>query len=154
MKKKWPVILIVLVVVMLVAGMLAKNNLNDLVSEKMKDQITNSDSLMVSKMIDSKFNYQKNKMNFEFTLIEFSSDNCVLCKQLAPILEDLTSSEKAKVNVVFMNTLKPESLPWMKYYGISAQPMLIFLDNTGKEFYRHYGLISFEDLLVKFYPNG
>jgi thioredoxin 1 len=45
--------------------------------------------------------------------------------------------------------MKPENLPWMKYYGISAVPMQILLDKQGNEFFRHYGFISAEELFSK-----
>ncbi len=49
-----------------------------------------------------------------------------------------------------MHIMKPENQDWMKYYGISAVPLQILLDREGKEFYRHFGVISTEDLLAKF----
>jgi thioredoxin 1 len=69
---------------------------------------------------------------------------------MEPVLEEIRNLEKPKVNVVFLNIMQPENLSIMKYYGISAIPMQILLDKQGKEFFRHYGFISTEELMKKF----
>jgi thioredoxin 1 len=68
---------------------------------------------------------------------------------MEPVLEEIRNLEKPKVNVVFLNIMQPENLLMMKYYGISAIPMQIILDKQGREFYRHYGFISADELRKK-----
>ena len=116
----------------------------------MKEQSGTENKLIVEKLIDSKYNYTKNNQNYDFTLIEFGSTGCTICKQMEPVLEEIRKTEKPKVNVVFLNIMHPENLSMMKYFGISAVPMQILLDKSGKEFYRHYGFISAEELIRKF----
>jgi len=146
MKKIWSVILAFSLLVLLVLGFLSKNTLNNFISQKMKEQVGAETTLSVEKQIDTKYNYLQNKQNFEFTLIEFGSTGCTVCKQMEPVLEEMRNSEKPKVNVVFLNIMHPENLSMMKYFGISAVPMQILLNKTGKEFFRHYGFISVEKL--------
>ena len=146
MKKIWSVILTVFLLVLLIVGFLSKNTLNNFISQKMKEQVGTETTLSVEKQIDTKYNYLQNKQNFEFTLIEFGSTGCTVCKQMEPVLEEMRKLEKPKVNVVFLNIMHPENLSMMKYFGISAVPMQILLDKTGKEFFRHYGFISVEKL--------
>jgi thioredoxin 1 len=146
MKKIWSVILTVFLLVLLIVGFLSKNTLNNFISQKMKEQVGTETTLSVEKQIDTKYNYLQNKQNFEFTLIEFGSTGCTLCKQMEPVLEEMRNSEKPKVNVIFLNIMHPENLSMMKYFGISAVPMQILLNKTGKEFFRHYGFISVEKL--------
>jgi len=140
------VLLAVLLLVLLIIGFFGRNTLNNFISKKMKQQTTTVDSISVSGLINSKYNYTKNGQNFDFTLLEFGSTGCTVCKQMEPVLEEMGKLENPKVNVVFMNIMHPENLVMMKYFGISAVPMQILLDKTGKEFFRHYGFISFEKL--------
>ncbi len=134
---------------LLVVGFFKKDSLNDFISKKMVKNENPKITEYAAELIDSKYNYSKNDLDYDFTLFEFGSNNCVPCKQLEPVLEEIRISEKLKVNVVFMNTLKPENLIFMKYYGISAQPMLILLDKEGKDIFRHNGFISTNDLTAK-----
>jgi len=150
MKKIWSIILAVLLLVLLIVGFLSKNTLNNFISKKMKEQTTTVDSISVARLINSKYNYTKNGENFDFTLLEFGSTGCTVCKQMEPVLEKIRNSENPKVNVFFLNIMHPENLSQMKYFGISAVPMQILLDNQGREFYRHYGFISTDELMRKF----
>jgi len=118
--------------------------LNNFISKKMKEQTTADDSISVARLIDLKYNYTKNNYNYDFTLLEFGSTGCKVCKQIEPVLEEIRNLEKPKVNVVFLNIMHPENLSQMKYFGISAVPMQILLNKQGKEFFRHYGFISSE----------
>lgn len=141
--------LAVLLLVLLVLGFLSRTSLNNFIAKKMKEQATAVDSISVTRLINFKYNYSKSGEHFECTLLEFGSKNCLPCKQMEPVLEEIRNLEKPKVNVVFLNIMQPENLPMMKYYGISAIPMQILLDKQGKEFYRHYGFISSIDLINK-----
>ena len=134
MKKIWSIILAVLLLVLMIVGFLSKNSLNNFISKKMKEQTTTVDSISVARLINSKYNYTKNGENFDFTLLEFGSTGCTVCKQMEPVLEKIRNSENPKVNVFFLNIMHPENLSQMKYFGISAVPMQILLDNQGREF--------------------
>jgi thioredoxin 1 len=142
-----PFLLAIFLLVLLVIGLLSRTTMNNFISKKMKEQTTAVDSISVARLIDIKYNYTKSGEHFELTLLEFGSKNCVPCKQMEPVLEEIRNLDKPKVNVVFLNIMQPENLPMMKYYGISAIPMQIMLDKKGKEFYRHYGFISSNDLI-------
>lgn len=152
MKKYWPLLLIIPLIIFTVIGILGRKTLNNFISEKMKEQTSAADSLTVAQLITTNYNYSKNELDFEFTLLEFGSTGCTACKQMEPVLEEFRQLEKPKVNVVFLNIMQPENLPQMKHFGISAIPMQIVLNREGKEIYRHYGFISSADLLRKFVP--
>ncbi len=147
-KKLLPVILVVLLLAVLIFGYIEKNNLNSFISDKIQEQSVNS--ISVEQSIQKRFNYLQNEMDYDFTFLEFSSTGCTICKQMEPVLEEIRNSGKVKVNVVFLHIMKSENLDLMKYYGISAVPMQILLDKQGKEFFRHYGFISSDELYQKF----
>lgn len=146
MKKILPFVIVAFSAVLLLIAFLSKNKLNNFISNKMKEQTTTIDSVSVAHLIDLKYNYSVNGQNFDFTLLEFGSTGCTVCKQMEPVLEEMRNSEKPKMNVIFLNIMHPENLSMMKYFGISAVPMQILLDKSGKEFFRHYGFISVEKL--------
>ena len=150
MKKIWPFLLLAFLVGALIVGFLSRTTLNNFISKKMKEQTTKADSISIAGVIDSKYNYNRNNQVFDYTLLEFGSTGCTVCKQMEPVLDEIRNLEKPKVNVVFLNIMHPENLSQMKYFGISAVPMQILLDKQGKEFYRHYGFISAEELMRKF----
>ena len=68
-------------------------------------------------------------------------------------MEEVKQKYPDKVNVVFLNILKPENQMLMKYYGIAAIPTQILLDKNGKEYFRHTGFIEPSDLNIKFKLN-
>ena len=149
-KKFWPVILGLIFVVCLIIGYVQRDNLNQVISEKMQTQTASETLLSAKEFVKKNYNYLQNGEDYEFTFLEFSSSGCAVCKQMEPVLEEIKNSDEVKVNVVFLHIMKPENLDLMKYYGISAVPMQILLDKQGNEFFRHYGFISTEELQEKF----
>lgn len=149
MKKILPFIVAVFLVILLMVGFFSRTTLNNFISKKMKEQVGATTVNSVEKQIDTAYNYAQNGKDFNFTLIEFGSTGCTVCKQMEPVLEEMRKLENPKVNVVFLNIMHPENLAMMKYFGISAVPMQILLDKQGKEFFRHYGFISAADLVAK-----
>ncbi|NQU54688.1 MAG: thioredoxin family protein [Bacteroidetes bacterium] len=150
MKKiNWPIVLLSVLVLLLLIAYVNKNNLNEFISNTLQKQASPEVILSAEEMVQKNYNYQKNKQDFEFTFLEFSSTGCAVCKQMEPVLEEIKVLKKVKVNVVFLHIMKSENQDLMKYYGISAVPMQILLDKNGKEFFRHYGFISSADLKTK-----
>lgn len=140
--------------VLLVIGFVMKDSMNRYISRLMKLETTPDIELVGKSMVDSLYNYSKNGQSYEVTLLEFGSTGCVICKKMEPVLVEIQNNEKIKTNVVFLHIMEQENLPLMKYYGISAVPMQILLDNEGNEFFRNYGFISAEELIGKALENG
>ena len=151
-KKLKPYILITGFLVVLLIAFASKKRMNNFISETMQKQVSNELADTAEQLIQRKYNYDKNGLNYDFTFLEFSSTGCPVCKQMEPVLEEVRNSQIVKMNVVFLHIMKSENLDLMKYYGISAVPMQILLDKQGKEFFRHYGYISANDILAKAIP--
>ncbi len=134
--------------ILLVIAFFNKNTLNDFISENMKD-LTESETDSVAELIDSKYNYSENGLNYEFTILEFGSTGCTICKQMETELGKVRKSKSSKINVIFLNTNYPENQDFVKFFGISAIPMQVMLDKNGIEFFKHYGFISAEDMVEK-----
>jgi thioredoxin 1 len=145
-------ILALIVTGMLLLLLFNKNKLNDFISGEIQKQALSEYHFSKDALIDSLYNYTKKGQDYAFTLLEFGSGTCAICKQMEPVLEEFRKLDKPKVNVVFLNIMQPENLPQMKFFGISAVPLQIVLNKEGKEIFRHYGYISASDLLSKFKP--
>lgn len=75
------------------------------------------------------WNYEKNSQSFNYLgqkpcIIDFYADWCGPCKQLSPILEELSREYNGKILIYKINTDKQRYLASM--FGISALPSLLF----------------------------
>ena len=86
------------------------------------------------------------------TLAEFGWKNCVPCKAMKPILEELAMEYKDKLNVVIVEVYEHKDLT--NQYGIMTIPTQIFFDNSGKEITRHIGFWSKEEIITQLKKMG
>lgn len=148
-RKYWPLVLLIIVLGFLVFGYLSKDNLNNYISEKMREPAGSEVSITGKMWVDSLFNYTENGKKFDFTLLEFKSSGCSICKRMEPELQKIKQTSGDHVNVVVLNIMNQNSLDVMKYFRISAVPTQLLLDENGNEFFRNYGFISADDLKIK-----
>ena len=151
LKKNIPIIALSLFVAVLIVALVKKDKLNNYISEMMRTQNSPELAISVESFIDSLYNYTKKETTFDISILEFSSSDCAACKQMEKELFEISSKFPEKVNVVFVNTMKPENQALMKYYGIVVTPAQIILDKEGREFSRNSGYISAIRLEQKFF---
>ncbi|SHF90255.1 Thiol-disulfide isomerase or thioredoxin [Mariniphaga anaerophila] len=145
-----PKIILSLLVLLLIMGYFLKDNLNNFISEKIKKTSGTEAIISGEQWVDSLFNYTKNGKNFEFTLLQFKSNGCTICKQMEPELEEIKSIPEKNVNVVVLNILNSNSQNVMRYFGISAVPTHLILNKQGEEIYRKYGYVPAKNLMIRF----
>jgi len=148
-KKHIPVILLSLLIALLLLGYFAKDSLNNFISEKMRESAGTEVILSGEQWVDSLFNYTENEENFEYTLLQFKSSGCTICKEMEPELEKIKSTSGIKINVTVLNVMNVNSQNVVKYFGISAVPTHLILDKQGNEIFRKYGFVPAEELLRK-----
>lgn len=85
-------------------------------------------------------------------LLELGSDECIPCKLMAPILEELKTEFAGRFVVEFLDVRKDPALGTV--YNIQLIPTQIFFDASGKELFRHEGFYSKEDILTKWKELG
>jgi thioredoxin 1 len=85
-------------------------------------------------------------------LIDLGATQCIPCKMMAPILEDLKKTCVGKLDVQFIDVR--ENPDAGKQYGIHVIPTQIFYDAQGKERFRHEGFFGKEDILAKWKEFG
>ncbi|MDD5491985.1 MAG: thioredoxin family protein [bacterium] len=83
----------------------------------------------------------------QVTFIELGSVKCVPCKMMQPIIEDIKMEYQGQVEVIFYDVWTKAGRPYGEKYKIQAIPTQIFLDKTGKEYFRHIGFFPKEELV-------
>jgi len=85
---------------------------------------------------------------YKVTFYELGSVRCIPCQQMQPVLKSIEEKYKDQVKVIFYDVWTPEGKEAAKKFTFDAIPTQIFLDENGKEFFRHVGFFP-EDELVK-----
>jgi thioredoxin 1 len=85
-------------------------------------------------------------------MIDLGSDQCIPCKMMTPILEELKTEYAETLTVHFLDVRKLPALS--KLYGIKLIPTQIFYDTSGKELFRHEGFYAKEDIIAKWKEFG
>ncbi len=141
---------LVLSVLFLVLLFAFKDTLNSYASKAIKAQAGSEIQNSESAFVDSAYNYAKNGLNYEVTFLEFGAKGCSACKRMETVMSDIRAKYPYRVNVVFVNIMLPENQRLMKYYGIAAIPTQVLLNKEGKEFFRHTGYFSTNELIITF----
>jgi len=91
---------------------------------------------------------QKTKtVKYKVTFIELGSVRCIPCQKMQPIMKSVKEKYPDQVNVIFYDVWTSEGRPYAQKYGVQVIPTQVFLDETGKEFYRHEGYFPEEELV-------
>ena len=86
------------------------------------------------------------------TLAEFGSSTCIPCKQMKPLLEELTVEYEERLNVVIVEVYEQKELT--QQYSIMAIPTQIVFDANGKEITRHMGFWPKEEIIAQLKKMG
>jgi len=85
-------------------------------------------------------------------LVDLGAGKCIPCKQMKPILADLTREYADQFSVVFIDVW--ENREEGPKYGIRMIPTQIFYGADGKELFRHEGFYAKKDILAKWRELG
>jgi len=83
----------------------------------------------------------------QITFIELGSVNCVPCKMMQPVMKEIEEEYADTVKVVFYDVWTKEDKKIAKQYKIKVIPTQVFLNENGKEFFRHQGFFSKEEIV-------
>ena len=90
-------------------------------------------------------NAQEEKNKYKVTFIELGSVNCIPCKKMQPVMKQI-EEEYPEVNVVFYDIRSQDTRHYARQHRIRMIPTQVFLDENGKEYYRHEGFFPKEEL--------
>jgi len=85
-------------------------------------------------------------------LIDIGAKQCIPCKMMAPILEELKKDYSDSLKVEFIDVWENRNAG--EKYGIRGIPTQIFYNASGKELYRHMGFMSKEQIIGAFKELG
>jgi len=81
------------------------------------------------------------------TFVELGSVNCVPCRAMQPVMDEVKARFPDTVEVLFYDVWTKEGQPYGRHYAIRLIPTQVFLDKDGKEYYRHEGFLPFDEVL-------
>ena len=87
-------------------------------------------------------------------LLDLGSKQCVPCKMMAPILEELARDYAGKFKVEFIDVWLKENVATGKRHRIKVIPTQIFFSPEGKELWRHEGFLGKDAILAKWKELG
>ncbi|MCD6288074.1 MAG: thioredoxin family protein [Candidatus Hydrogenedentes bacterium] len=71
---------------------------------------------------------------------------------MAPILDELKKEYAGRLDVEFIDVWQHPKVA--EQYGVRVIPTQIFIDESGKERFRHQGFFAKEDILSKWHELG
>jgi thioredoxin 1 len=99
------------------------------------------------KPADDKKESDNKNIKYKVTFIELGSVRCIPCQQMQPVMKSIEQKYGTQVRVVFHDVWTEEGAPYAKQYNIESIPTQIFLDEGGKEYFRHVGFFPEEELV-------
>ncbi len=86
----------------------------------------------------------KAKSEGRIVMLELGSVGCIPCEQMKPVMAKLSENYKGKLDVIFIDVKKDHDTG--RRFGVYVIPVQVFLDKDGKEFHRHIGFYSYEEI--------
>ena len=93
----------------------------------------------------AEFPLEKALANGKPTLAEFGWRECIPCKAMRPILEELAEEFKGRLNVLIVEIPYHQDLA--EKYQVMVMPVQIFFDSSGREIVRHAGFLPKEAIV-------
>ena len=82
----------------------------------------------------------------KITFVELGSVNCIPCKKMQPIMKSVEKKYGGQIKVIFYDVWQPDQKKYAQQYGIKLIPTQVFLDEKGKEIFRHEGFYPEEEI--------
>jgi len=81
------------------------------------------------------------------TFIELGSVRCIPCQKMQGVMKSVETKLGSQIKVVFYDVWTAQGKPYAETYKINLIPTQVFLDQDGKEFFRHEGYFPKQDLI-------
>ncbi len=85
-------------------------------------------------------------------MLDLGAGKCKQCIEMAPMLEELKRVYADRVEVEFIDLWKHQDMG--EKYNIEVMPTQIFFDASGKEVFRHEGVMLKEEIITKWKQLG
>ncbi len=107
LKSVMSVIFITIAVLFLVSLFVFKGSMNNLVSNKMKEQSGETIKKSMAMYVDSAYNYQNNKESYKITYLEFGATGCSSCRMMEKVMTKVRAKYPSEIKVKFLNVIIP-----------------------------------------------
>lgn len=87
----------------------------------------------------------KAKQEGKTVMLELGSVGCISCEQMKPVMQKLRDTYEGKLDVIFIDVREDHKTG--RQFGVHVIPTQVFLDRSGKEFHRHIGFYSYEEIV-------
>lgn len=85
-------------------------------------------------------------------MVDIGAKKCIPCKKMAPILAELREEYAGRADVVFIDVWeRPQDADAYRFELIPTQ---IFFDRSGREVWRHEGLLDKPEIVAQFRRMG
>jgi thioredoxin 1 len=91
--------------------------------------------------------FKKAMMGGKPVLVDFGANSCFPCRQMRPILKEVSTEYSEKAKVLVLDVYKFENLA--SQYKVQLIPTLVFFDSKGKEVFRHLGALDKASIVAK-----
>ncbi len=85
--------------------------------------------------------------SIKVTFIELGSVRCIPCKKMQKVMASVEKKYPEQVKVIFYDVWTKKEKHYAEDYKIDLIPTQVFLDQNGKEYFRHEGYFPEEDLM-------
>jgi len=86
----------------------------------------------------------KAKQEGKIVMLELGSVGCIPCEQMKPVMQKLRDTYQGKLDVIFIDVKQDHDTA--RRFGVFMIPVQVFLDKNGKEFHRHVGCYSYDEI--------
>ncbi|MCB2215278.1 MAG: thioredoxin family protein [Desulfobulbaceae bacterium] len=86
------------------------------------------------------------------TMLDLGATQCVPCKMMAPIIEELKVEYQGRASIIFIDVWQHREQA--RLFGIKGIPTQIFYDRDGNEVGRHVGFMDKESIVSVFKKLG
>jgi thioredoxin 1 len=77
-------------------------------------------------------------------MIDFGAGRCPACVEMAPIIKRLEDEYKDRMPVIYVDVRYNRTSPGK--FGVTTIPTQVFLDKSGKQYYRHIGGLGYDEI--------
>ncbi|MFH2095207.1 MAG: thioredoxin family protein [Bacteroidota bacterium] len=119
---------------------ISKTGTTDKSAEPVSKNITEANTKPPKKQI-------KEVPEIKVIFIELGSVNCIPCKMMQPIMEEIEEEYVGQVKILFYDVWTQEGRPYAREYRIRVIPTQVFLDKDGNEYFRHEGYFPKDELI-------
>ncbi len=84
------------------------------------------------------------KASSKVTFVELGSVSCIPCKMMQPVMKAVEEDFGDQIKIIFHDVWKDRAPA--EQYRIRVIPTQVFLDESGKEFFRHEGYFPKEEI--------